>query len=358
MRSFADLDHSIGHVPGTIVAALRTVDVGRGSEALYRDQLPGLLSHLANRARVTSITASSAIEGIVVADHARADRILAGRVTNLRNRSEQELAGYRDAQDYLFQQPWQPLNPGLLLHLHKLLFMHTATQGGRFKSEDNLVVDRAPSGELTVRFRPVRASETQFFVAELIDRYLAEMATDRHHPVLLVGLFALDLLVVHPFEDGNGRVTRAVTNALLMEAGYSVSRYISLEQQIASSADDYYQALLDSTHGWHDGRANPWPWLSYFVDILATAYRTFAERAAYDRADGSKQERVRDYVLNHAPDTFRMADIRTALPGISDPTIRVVLDRLRRAGSIASEGLGRAASWRRMPTDRFSRPPG
>ncbi|MEV0808892.1 Fic family protein [Micromonospora sp. NPDC050200] len=347
MRSFADLDRLIGQVPGPVVTALGTVDVGRGSEALYRDQLPGLLSQLADRARVASITASSAIEGIVVPDNARADRILAGKVTQLRTRSEQELAGYRDAQDYLFQGSWRPLNSGLLLHLHKMLFAHTAAEGGRFKAEDNLVVDRATSGEMTVRFRPVRASDTPFHVSELIDRYLAEMSAQRHHPVLLVGLFALDLLVIHPFEDGNGRVTRAVTNALLMDAGYTVSRYVSLEQQIAETADAYYQALLDSTHGWHDHRADPWPWLTYFVNILATAYRTFAQRAASDRADGSKQDRVRDYVLNHAPVVFRMADVRTALPGVSDPTIRVVLDRLRREGAIFPEGLGRSATWRR-----------
>ncbi len=280
-------------------------------------------------------------------DLARADRILSGKATHLRTRSEQELAGYRDVQDYLFQGPWRPLNAGLLLHLHKMLFAHTAVDGGRFKTEDNLVVDRSASGEVTVRFRPVRVSDTPFYVSELIDRYLAEVAAHRHHPVLLIGLFALDLLVIHPFEDGNGRVTRALTNALLRDNGYTVSRYVSLEQQIAATADAYYQALLDSTHGWHDDRADPWPWLSSFVNILATSYRTFAQRAAADRADGSKQDRVRDYVLNHAPVIFRMSDIRTALPGVSDPTIRVVLDRLRRDNAIVSEGLGRAAAWRR-----------
>ncbi|SCE86120.1 Fic family protein [Micromonospora mirobrigensis] len=347
MRSFANLDVLIGQVPGAVVNALLTVDVGRGSEALYRDQLPGLLSQLANRARVASITASSAIEGVVVPDRARADRILAGRVSHLRNRSEQELAGYRDAQDYLFQSSWRPLNSGLLLHLHKMLFAHTAGPGGRFKTEDNLVVDRNAAGDLTVRFRPVQAADTPFYVSELIDRYRHEASAQRHHPVLLVGLFALDLLVIHPFEDGNGRVTRALTNALLMEAGYTVSRYVSLEQRIAETADLYYQALLDSTHGWHEDQADPWPWLGYFVDVLANAYRTFAQRAAADRSDGSKQDRVRDYVLNHAPLVFRVADIRTALPGVSDPTIRVVLDRLRREGAIFPEGLGRGATWRR-----------
>ena len=347
MRSFAEIDRLIGQVPGPLVTALSVVDVGRGSEALYRDQLPGLLSQLADRARVASITASSAIEGIVVADASRADRILTGKAMTLRTRSEQELAGYRDAQDYLFRGSWKPLNVGLLLHLHKLLFAHTAGEGGQFKTEDNLVVDRGPAGDITVRFRPVPSADTPFYVAELIDRYSKEIAAQRHHPVLLVGLFTLDLLVIHPFEDGNGRVARALTNALLMDAGYTVSRYVSLEQEIAESADAYYQALLDSTHGWHEDRADPWPWLRYFIEILAEAYRTFARRAASGRADGSKQDRVRDYVLNHAPSPFRMADVRAALPGISDQTIRMVLDRLRHEEAISADGLGRSASWRR-----------
>lgn len=347
MRSFGDIDRVIGHVPARVVTALSSVDIGRGSEALFRDQLPGLLSELAYRARVASITASSAIEGVIVPDTARADRIISGRARTLRTRSEQELAGYRDALDYLFRTDWGPLNVGLVLHLHRLLFSHTAAQGGLLKSEDNLVVDRSPDGSITVRFRPVPAANTEFCLAELIDRYRAAAAAKRHHPVLLVGLFVLDLSIIHPFEDGNGRVTRAITNALLADAGYTVCRYVSLEQAIADSADAYYQALLESTHDWHDDRADPWPWLEYFVDILAKAYQTFASRAASDRSDGSKQDRVRDYVLRHAPQIFQVADVRAALPGVSDQTIRLVLDRLRGDGKIAVDGVGRSARWRR-----------
>lgn len=133
-----------------------------------------------------------------------------------------------------------------------------------------------------------------------------------------------------------------------MDTGYTVGWYVSIEQAIARSADAYHQALLDSTRGWHDQDADPWPWLSYFVEILANAYQTFADRAASARSDGSKQDRVRDYVLHHAPDVFRVADVRTALPGVSDQTIRMVLDRLRNESAITSEGVGRTATWRRM----------
>jgi Fic family protein len=349
VRSFADLDRLIGQVPSRVVSQLSVLDVGRGSEALYQDQLPGVLNELANRARVASITMSSAIEGVVVADKARAERIIRGDVTTLRTRSEQELAGYRDTLDYLFRQDWRPLSVWLLLHLHRLLFAHTEMRGGSFKTEDNLVVDRAPDGTTTVRFRPVPAAETEFYVQELIQRYGEAVADARHHPVLLAGLFVLDLSVIHPFEDGNGRVARAITNAVLADASYGAVRYVSLEQLIAESADAYYQALLDSTHDWHQDQNDPWPWLEYFAGILAEAYRIFARRAAAERPAGSKQDRVRDYVLRCAPPVFRVADVRAALPGISDQTIRIVLGDLRREGVVTPDGVGRAAVWRRAP---------
>ncbi|MGY0232834.1 Fic family protein [Longispora urticae] len=339
------IDRLIGRVPSGVVTRLSAIDVGRGSEGLYRDRLPGVLRELSHQARVSSITASSAIEGIIVPEPGRAERIIAGQAQTLRTRSEQELAGYRDALDYLFQQDWRPLNVGLLLHLHRLLFAHTSAVGGTFKAHDNVVVDRAPDGTLTERFRPVPASRTEFHIHELVEHYRTAVATGEHHPVLLVGVFVLDLLVVHPFEDGNGRVARAITNALLADAGYTVARYVSLEQAIADSADAYYQALLESTHGWHDDEVDPWPWLSYFVNILAGAYGLFAQRAAADRSQGSKQDRVREYVERHAPAVFRVADIRAALPGVSDPTIRLVLDRLRQQGVIAADGVGRSAVW-------------
>ena len=350
MRSFADLDALIGRVPARVVTRLSAIDVGRGSEALYYDQMPGLLTELADRTRVQSITASSAIEGVVVADAGRAERIINRRTSILRNRSEQELAGYRDAQDYLFQQDWRPLNAGLILHLHRLLFAHTAMPGGAFKTEDNLVVDRSPDGSTTVRFKPVPAARTPFAIDDLIGRHHQAVAAGEHHPVLLTGLFILDLLVIHPFEDGNGRVARLLSNAMLAEHGYTVGRYVSLEQTVAESADAYYQALLESTHGWHDGNPDPWPWLSYFSNVIANGYAVFADRAASAKTPGTKQQRVREHILRHAPGKFRLADIRTAMPGVSDQTIRLVLERLKNEGKVRADGTGRAATWTRTST--------
>jgi Fic family protein len=347
VRSFSVLDRALGAVPARLVVQLSRIDAGRGRSEFYGNQLPGLLTELALRARIESITASSALEGIVVADAARAARIISGQAPRLRNRSEQELAGYRRALDYVFTQPWRPLNVGLLLHVHRELFAETNAVGGRFKEDDNLVVDRSPDGSVEVRFTPVPAVETEFYVGELIDRYLEATAAEQHHPVLMAGLFALDLLTIHPFADGNGRVARILTNALLEESGYQVCRYVSLEQLIGESADEYYAALLASTHGWHEDQHDPWPWLSYYVTLLSRAYDRFEQRTTTSRSTGSKQARVREYVVDHAAPVFRIADIRLALPGISDPTIRLALEDLRRRGLVVSDGTGRAAAWRK-----------
>lgn len=349
MRSFSPLDRTLGTVPGPLVRQLGRIDIGCGREELFSHQAPQLLTQLASRARVESITASSALEGITVDDLARRARIIAGSAKVLRTRSEQELAGYRLTLDYLFTEDWRPLNTGLVLHTHRLLFAETPGHGGgSFKTSDNLVVDQHADGTRRIRFKPVPASRTEHFIVELVDRYNDAVRDATFHPVLLIGLFILDLLTIHPFDDGNGRVARALTNALLVDAGYGVGRYVSLEQLIAETADDYYASLLASTHGWHENQHDPWPWLSYFVGRLTAAYDRFEQRTTAEQVSGTKKDRVRDYVLTRAPEFFRIGDIRDALPGISDQTIRLVLDALKIEGRIRSEGTGRSATWRRL----------
>lgn len=347
MRSFIDVDMRLATVPSPVVGDLRAIDLGAGSELLHANQVPALLQQLAHRARVESITASSAIEGVVVPDAGRARRIIDGRRMALRTRDEQQLAGYRAALDYLFTQPWQPLNVGLILHLHRLLWSETPVEGGSLKTVDNLVVDRSPDGSVEVRFEPVSAAQTDFYLHELVDRYRAAIDAGRHHPVLLTGLFVLDLLVIHPFDDGNGRVARAVTNALLSQSGYGVGRWVSLEQIVVERADPYYATLLTSTRGWHTDDADVWPWLGYFTSMLRVAYAQFADHVSTTRStSGSKQARVRTYVLDQAPTVFRMADVRSALPGVSDQTIRLMLTALKGEGRVEPNGTGRSASWR------------
>lgn len=345
MRSFVH-ERTFTPVPGGLVLLLGRIDRSAGREPLYRDHLPGLLTSLAEQARVESITASSAIEGVVV-DPPRGAGIAAHRATRFRNRNEQEFAGYTDALDYLHDHDPGPLTVGLILHLHRLLFGHVEGGGGRLKTDDNLVVDRLPDGTTRVRFRPVPAVETEFHLTELVARYGAAVTAGAVHPLLLVSAFALDLLVIHPFGDGNGRVARVLTTRLLEEHGYGVGHYVSIEQLVYDTRAGYYDALNQSTRGWHESEHTLWPWATYLAERLVDAYERFEARASSARAGATKKDRVRDWVLLHAPAEFRMSDIRVALPGVSDQTIRLVLSELRNAGSVRPTGTGRGATWQR-----------
>jgi Fic family protein len=345
MKSFVE-EGTFGPVPGPLVVRLRRIDRSSGQEMLYLHQLPELLRGLAEQARIESITASSAIEGVVVSTQ-RAAGIVAHRQLRFRNRNEQEFAGYTDALDYLHRQEAGPVSVGLILHLHRLLFGHVDGGGGRFKTADNLVVDRLPDGATTVRFRPVAARETEFFLRELVERYQSAAADGLVHPMLLVSAFALDFLVIHPFADGNGRVARILTNHLLEQSGYGVGRYVSIEQLVYDTRSAYYDALAASTRNWHRARHTLWPWANYLTDRLGEAYERFEGRIETARQSGTKQQRVRDWVLLHAPSEFRISDIRAALPGVSDQTIRLALNELRDAGRIAPTSTGRSATWRR-----------
>ena len=318
-----------------------------GAEARFVDRLPQLLIALRQQTRVESIIASSAIEGVHV-DDVRAPDLVSGAPRRVRNRSEAEFAGYSAALEYLNNDDPGALTVGLVLHLHRLLFSFTDGGGGSFKGEDNLVIDRLPVGNTTPRFAPVAWQDTPFHVDELVARTNEALDQEEIHPLLVIAAFVLDLLCIHPFADGNGRVARLATTHLLQQAGYGVGSYVSIEQLIYETKDEYYGALAASTAGWFDdGAHDAWPWAGYLLGRLDAAYVPFGRRVAAGTG-GSKQDRVRDFVLLHANTPFTIADIRRATPGISDNTIRLVLSELRNDGLIASDGVGRNASWHRV----------
>jgi Fic family protein len=296
---------------------------------------------------VESVTASSAIEGVIV-DDARVPKLVSGTESRFRNRSEEEFAGYAEALDYLYLIPSGPLSTGLVCHLHRLLFSHTVGHGGLFKLDDNVVTDSHPDGTRSIRFSPVSARETPFFMDELIVRTEATLAASTHHPLLVAAAFILDFSCIHPFADGNGRIARLLTTYLIQRAGYGVGRYISLEQLIFDARDEYYKSLLGSTSGWFDdGHHSLWPWAEFLLEQLAESYRLFELRIGDGMSGATKQVRVRTYVLTQAPDRFSKADLRRALPGVGDNTLRLVLQALRDEGLIHSDGVGRNATWRR-----------
>jgi len=347
MRSFVDLDASFGGQPRELGSLLARTDTGRGQERLFADQTPALLRRLSESARIASITASNAIEGILVDQH-RAERIIEG-APRFRNRNEKEFAGYRDAVDALMQlDTYEPLSVPFVLHLHRTLFHHVGGRGGNLKSDQNLIVSYE-RGHREVVFTPPYPEETEFLLTEVLARYEAAKREGRTHPLLLIGALVLDLLAIHPVADGNGRLARLLTTHELLSQGYGVVRYVSLEQRIYESKNTYYASLYESQRGWHEGRHSVWPWTSYLVSTLADAYGAFEQRvAAEGTSAGSKQDRVREYVLHQAPVVFRRRDVERALPDISTATVRLVLAELRDAQQVRSEGSGPGARWHRL----------
>lgn len=347
MRSFVDLDKTFGSQPRPLGAVLARIDTGRGQERLFEDQRPELLSQLAEHARIASITASNAIEGVVV-DSARAERIAEGS-HRYRNRNEREFAGYRDAIDMLIGlENHEALSVPFVLHLHRLIFEYTDGNGGHLKGDQNLIVSYE-TGRKEVVFEPTPPEETEFMLGELLVRYEEAKAEERTHPLVLIGALVLDFLAIHPVADGNGRLARLLTTHELLAQGYRVARYVSLEQRIFESKNTYYQTLYDSQRNWHEGEHDVWPWITYLARVLASAYDDFEKQiAAAGEQSGNKQERVRDYILNEAPARFRRRDVERALPGISLATIRLVLTELRDSGQIKPEGSGPGARWTRL----------
>lgn len=348
MQSFVDFERTFGSQPAELGATLAEIDTGRGHERTFEDQMPELLSQLSEHARIASITASNAIEGVVI-DTQRAERIAEGS-PRFRNRNEKEFAGYRDAIDALLRlDAYEPLSVPFALHLHRLLFRHVGGRGGYLKSEDNFIVSYE-TGHRQVVFTPPPWQRTEFLLTELFDRYNEAKRDRRAHPLVLISALILDFLAIHPVADGNGRLARLLTTYELLAQGYGVARYVSIEQRIYESKNTYYASLYESQRRWHEGEHSIWPWTTYVAQILADAYADFENRvaAAGQRSGGSKQDRARDYILRQAPAGFRKRDVERALPGISPATIRLILNELRDAGQIRIEGSGPAARWHRV----------
>lgn len=262
-----------------------------------------------------------------------------------RDRSEQEIAGYRDALALVHESHADMrLTEGLVRQLHQMLYRYQPGLGGRWKSTDNQIVERDGAGiVVSVRFTPTGAVATPHAMADLVGDYRAAVDARFAEPLVLLPLAVLDLLCIHPFTDGNGRVARLLSLLLLYHFDYQVGRYISLERIIEDSRRTYYDALERSSHGWHDNTHNAHPWLEYFWGVLIRAYGEFEERVA--TLKGSKTEQIRAAVARRVG-AFGIADIERDTPGVSRDMVRHVLRQMRAEGQVKVEGVGRGAKWR------------
>jgi Fic family protein len=326
-------------------STLNKIGEYKGKQDLFTQQTPEALNVLKRAAIVESSECSNRLEGIT-APHKRIEALVLQDSTP-QNRSEQEIAGYRDALNLIHDSAtYMDCSVNVCLQLHTMLYRYLPDDGGRWKMNDNEIVERNPDGSVhRVRFRPVVAVATPQAMELLAERHKVGIGEAHKEPLLLIPLTILDFLCIHPFTDGNGRISRLLTLLLLYHFNYDVGRYISLERIFEQSKETYYEALEASSQNWHKGRHNPNPWLNYFWGTLLRAYGEFEERVGtISKGKGTKTELIRQAVERRTG-PFAISDIESDCPGISRDMVRLVLRQLRDEGRISSGGKGRGAKW-------------
>jgi Fic family protein len=322
----------------------------RGKQALYTQQSPQRLKALRESAIIESAVSSNRIEGVMV-DPKRVREILAAPRPLFRDRDEEEVRGYRDALASIHKTAAElPISNDTIRRLHALTRGQIWDAGG-YKSKDGDIIERYPDGSERVRFRTTPAAETQAAMDTLIHDWERCLEERWVPPPIALAAFNLDFLCIHPFRDGNGRVSRLLWMLQSYQLGYEVGRYISLERLVEQNKERYYETLEQSSQGWHEGRHNPTPYINYALSIMKEAYRDFIERVGELKAPrGEKRKMVMDGIeqlLSRPGGQFKLGELEQACPGVSRDMVRHVLREQKAQGVICCSGRGGGATWSR-----------
>lgn len=319
----------------------------RGKQDLWIRQKPEVLEALREQAIIQSVESSNRIEGVTIPTD-RLRPVILGKAKP-RDRSEEELAGYMQALDWIFSRKRRvSVTPAVILRLHTFAQGGVSGDAGEWKKRDNEIIEILPDGERKIRFVPTSARDTPKIVEALCRNYRDACDEERVPPLLTVATFVFDLLCIHPFRDGNGRVSRLATTLLLQEHGFQVARYISLERFVEESKENYYGVLAECSQGWHEGKNEIVPWWNYFLSVLRSAYKEFERQMESTEARPAKSDLVRQTVLAQV-EQFTLGDLAAQLPAASPQLIKKVLAELKKRGKVHLVGRGRGARWEVIP---------
>ena len=332
-----------------IVALLTKIHEYKGEQTLFVEAQSDTLGQLVELAKIQSTEASNKIEGIYTSSE-RLTKLLKDKTTPI-NRSEQEIAGYRDVLTTIHEShDFIPVRPTYILQLHRDLYKFSGRSiGGSYKISDNVISEEDAKGNKWVRFQPVPAWETPESVDRLCKAYDEAVNHGMCDPLLLMPLFILDFLCIHPFNDGNGRMSRLLTLLLLYRSGYIVGKYISIEKLIEKSKETYYEVQQESSRNWHEEENDYLPFARYMLGIILAAYRDFSSRVRIlTDKDISKPDRVA-HLIQSTFGKITKAEIIKKCPDISEVTIQRTLADLVKKGIIIKIGGGRytAYTWNR-----------
>ena len=328
-----------------IVSLLTQIHEYKGEQTLFIEAKADTLTQLVEVAKIQSTEASNKIEGIYTSD----DRLksLVTNKTTPRTRNEQEIAGYRDVLATIHENhDYIPVKPSIILQLHRDLYKFSGKSiGGKYKGSDNVIEEEDEAGNRRVRFQPLSAFETPGAIDEICAAFDEMMAKNEADPLLLIPMFVLDFLCIHPFNDGNGRMSRLLTLLLLYRAGYIVGKYISIEKMIENTKETYYEALQNSSANWHEGDNDYIPFVQYTLAVILAAYREFSSRVKLlSSNDLSKPERIRE-IIKETLGTITKTEIMKKCPDISQVTVQRALNDLLKSGEILKIGGGRYTTY-------------
>jgi Fic family protein len=329
------------------IQVIRLIGEYKGRQDLYRLQAPEKLENLRQVAIIQSVESSNRIEG-VTAPQKRLEALVRDNITP-ENRSEGEIAGYRDVLNTLHSSALDiPFTEGVVLQLHRDLMKYGTGVGGQWKSTNNSIEEHRPDGSHFVRFQPVEPSQTPDFIRQLHQQYRRHKSDDSLEPLILMPLYILDFLCIHPFLDGNGRMSRLLTVLMLHQYGYEVGRFISLERIIEHTKESYYDTLYQSSQGWHTASHDPMPWIEYWLGVLLASYREFENRMGeLSTEHGTKTDIVLTAIARFIG-AFSISELEAACPSVSRDWIKVLLDQLKKEGRLEVSGRGRSAHWQKV----------
>ena len=323
-----------------IVGLVSGIHEYRGKQELYLAQKPAVLDKLVEVAKVQSTESSNAIEGIFTSN-TRLNQLMQSKTTP-RNRDEEEIAGYRFVLDMIHESyEYIPISSNYILQLHQNLYRFTNRSiGGHFKNSDNHIVARDENGIEHVIFEPLSPLETPIAIDRICEEFNRVSATEEVDTLLLIPIFIHDFLCVHPFNDGNGRMSRLLTTLLLYRAGYVVGRYVSLEKKIADLKDLYYDSLNMSQNGWHEGKDDPTPFIKYILKTIIAAYKDFEERIEIIDIKKPAIEQVRAAVYKKIG-KFTKSEIMEMCPKLGRASVENSLTALVNEDVLERRGRGR-----------------
>ena len=297
MRSFDYKEEWKKLLTPEIVMYLTQIHEFKGEQTLFIEAKADTLSQLVDIAKIQSIEASNKIEGIYTSDERL--KALVKDSTRPRTRNEREIAGYRDVLNTIHENhDYIPPKPSIILQLHRDLYKFEGMDiGGRYKTSDNIIEEQDAEGNKSVRFRPMPAWETPEAIEKICQSYDEALNSENIDALIIIPMFVLDFLCVHPFNDGNGRISRLLTLLLLYRSGYIVGKYISIEKLIEQTKEIYYESLQLSSAGWHENKNDYEPFVKYMLGVIVAAYRDFSSRVSLLTTQGmSKPDRVKEII--------------------------------------------------------------